>query len=445
VGDVNDPREHEANRAAGLVMRGSTFDVSTASPPPRITPKSAGGDEGSQTKTLLFKRAGAVDMATGEAPAIVHDVLRAPGRPLDAATRAFFEPRFGVDFGRVRVHTDEQAADSARAIGARAYTAGQAIVFGRGAFAPGARTGLHLLAHELAHVVQQHPAAKNNGATRDAMVQRQPDGASPQAPAPAGKKYLVLYDASDVEVKRQADQTASDHGTTAHAFDPAKLGDLTKQEQPDVIMTFGHGNTDKISMGTGLQIYRGKQTLSSELEKAGQTKSVHFVAQACSAGAEHGLMDSLRSTPSLKNYTFVSHASGGHVTRNENIRAAGSATLPDFLAGRFQAELGFDKSSAETIVKQIFVRASVAESAPDAPINTVLREVSVLGSERFWELTKIDHPDVANDPAVLDLNMTKEARERFARGIAQFRARMLKAVEEQMQARLKKPAAAPKR
>ena len=132
VGAVDDPREHEANRAADLVMRAST------------------------TKTLQFKRAGAADIAAGEAPAIVHDVLRAPGRPLDAATRAFFEPRFGFDFGRVRVHANEQAADSARAIGAKAYTAGQAIVFGRGAFAPGAGTGQHLFAHELAHVVQQH-------------------------------------------------------------------------------------------------------------------------------------------------------------------------------------------------------------------------------------------------------------------------------------------------
>ena len=197
-------------------------------------------------------------------------------------------------------------------------------------------------------------------------------------------------------------------------------------------------------MGTGLQIYRGQQTISSELEKAGQTKSIHFVAQACSAGAEHGLMDSLHSTPSLKNYTFVSHATGGHVTRNENIRFAGGATLPAFLAGRFQVELGFDKSSADTIVQQVFVRALAAESAADAPINTVLREISVLGFERFWELAKIDHPDVANDPAVLELNMTKEATERFARGIAQFRARMLKAVEEQMKIRMKKPVAAPK-
>ncbi|TVR78087.1 MAG: DUF4157 domain-containing protein [Rhodospirillales bacterium] len=88
-------------------------------------------------------------------PAIVHDVLRGPGQPLDPGTRAFFEPRFGHDFSRVRVHTDARAAESARAVNARAYTVGSDIVFTQGAFAPGSRAGGQLLAHELAHVVQQ--------------------------------------------------------------------------------------------------------------------------------------------------------------------------------------------------------------------------------------------------------------------------------------------------
>jgi hypothetical protein len=446
VGEVDDPREHEANRVADQVMRGSTPDFSTAFLPPQLNLKCASCDEDSETKRVQFKRAGATETAAGEVPAIVHDVLRTPGQPLDAATRAFFEPRFGFNFGQVRVHTDEQAVHSARAIGARAYTVGQAIVFGRGAFAPGDQAGQHLLAHELAHVVQHHSVAQNGAAFGSSIVQRQPDAGSPQTPASAGKKYLILYDATDVEVKAQAEQTATDHGTTAHAFDPAKLGELTKREQPDVIMTFGHGDlrTGSISMGTGLRVFRGAKTITSELEKAGQTKPIHFVAQACSVGAENGLMDALKRTPSLSNYTFVSHATVDHVTRNPNIRVAGGGTLPVFLADRFQVELGFDKPSADQIVAQVFVRASDAEAAPLAPINTVLREISVLGFERFWELTKIEHPDVANDPAVLGLNMTKEARERFASGIAEFRARMLKAVDRQMKLRLKKPAAAPK-
>jgi hypothetical protein len=62
-----------------------------------------------------------------EVPPIVHEVLRSPGQPLDAATRAFFEPRFGHDFSDVRVHTDARAADSALAVNALAYTVGHDV------------------------------------------------------------------------------------------------------------------------------------------------------------------------------------------------------------------------------------------------------------------------------------------------------------------------------
>ena len=56
-------------------------------------------------------------------PDIVHEVVDSTGQPLDAATRAFMEPRFGHDFSRVRVHTDAKAAESAQAVAAHAYTA----------------------------------------------------------------------------------------------------------------------------------------------------------------------------------------------------------------------------------------------------------------------------------------------------------------------------------
>jgi hypothetical protein len=89
------------------------------------------------------------------APPIMQDVLRSPGQPLDSATRAFMEPRFGHDFSGVRVHTDAQAAESARSVNALAYTVGSNVVFGAGQYAPGTVAGQRLLAHELTHVVQQ--------------------------------------------------------------------------------------------------------------------------------------------------------------------------------------------------------------------------------------------------------------------------------------------------
>jgi len=94
-----------------------------------------------------------------EAPPIVHETLRSPGHMLDPETQAFFEARFGQGLSRVRVHTDARASESARAVNALAYTVGRDIVFAPGRFAPGANEGRRLLAHELAHVVQQRDAA----------------------------------------------------------------------------------------------------------------------------------------------------------------------------------------------------------------------------------------------------------------------------------------------
>jgi hypothetical protein len=87
-------------------------------------------------------------------PASVEETLEQPGKPLDSATRSFMESRFHHDFSAVRVHTDSAAAQSARAIDARAYTAGKDIAFAPGEYAPQAPGGRFLLAHELAHVAQ---------------------------------------------------------------------------------------------------------------------------------------------------------------------------------------------------------------------------------------------------------------------------------------------------
>ncbi|MDC7122587.1 DUF4157 domain-containing protein [Cellulomonas fimi] len=77
------------------------------------------------------------------------------GRPLDPETRADMEGRLGADFGDVRVHTDGAASDSARSVGAHAYTVGSDIVFQRDAYDPTSTAGRTTLAHELTHVVQQ--------------------------------------------------------------------------------------------------------------------------------------------------------------------------------------------------------------------------------------------------------------------------------------------------
>jgi len=97
----------------------------------------------------------------GQTPAISPKVesqieaMRGSGEQLPESVRAHFEPRFDQDFSEVRVHKDAQAAESAQAINARAYTTGRDIVFGSGEYAPETGEGKRLLAHELTHVVQQ--------------------------------------------------------------------------------------------------------------------------------------------------------------------------------------------------------------------------------------------------------------------------------------------------
>jgi hypothetical protein len=91
-------------------------------------------------------------------PSSVRQTLDTPGQPLDAPTRAYMEPRFGQDFSGVRVHNSPEAARSARDVNALAYTAGRDIAFGAGQYAPNTGRGRQLLAHELAHVVQQQHA-----------------------------------------------------------------------------------------------------------------------------------------------------------------------------------------------------------------------------------------------------------------------------------------------
>ncbi|MFJ3821315.1 eCIS core domain-containing protein [Streptomyces nodosus] len=86
----------------------------------------------------------------------VHDVISSgSGQPLDTDTRTDMEGRLGADFSSVRVHTGSAAHDSAKEVGAHAYTVGDNIVFQRESYDPSSHQGRTTLAHELTHVIQQ--------------------------------------------------------------------------------------------------------------------------------------------------------------------------------------------------------------------------------------------------------------------------------------------------
>lgn len=106
----------------------------------------------------FLQRKAAPDVGKAETSSVIDEVLGSPGRALDAPVRAFMERRFATDFSAVRIHADSQADRSARAVNAIAYTVGPRIVFATGYHDTTSLMGQRVLAHELAHVVQQGDA-----------------------------------------------------------------------------------------------------------------------------------------------------------------------------------------------------------------------------------------------------------------------------------------------
>lgn len=148
VNEPGDEYEQEAERVAEQVMRMTEPEKKNDHAPKPAT-------------ALVQRRVNGRGNGLGVAPPIVHEVLSSPGQPLDDATRAFFEPRFGHDFSTVRVHADAKASASAREVNALAYTSGRHLVLADRASSD--NQGKKLLAHELAHVVQQGGADRAHG------------------------------------------------------------------------------------------------------------------------------------------------------------------------------------------------------------------------------------------------------------------------------------------
>jgi hypothetical protein len=155
IGGAADPLEREADRAADAVVgaeAGATA-AGDAAPRDQVQRKCSCQDD----ELLQGKDARSATGAASPAVESHVDAMRGGGQPLDQGLRRFFEPRFDRDLGGVKVHTGSAAAEAAQAVSARAFTVGRDIVFGAGEWTPETAPGRHLLAHELAHVVQQDP------------------------------------------------------------------------------------------------------------------------------------------------------------------------------------------------------------------------------------------------------------------------------------------------
>lgn len=141
---------------------------------------------------LAIQREGAGTIGVS-APGLVRDVIASPGEPLDSRLRSVMEPGLGYDFSSVRVHSDAPAAQSAQAIGANAYTAGDHIVFGAGQFDPSSTSGQRLVAHELAHVVQQADGPVAGRQIDDGMTMSTPDDSFERAAATSSENMMQTH------------------------------------------------------------------------------------------------------------------------------------------------------------------------------------------------------------------------------------------------------------
>jgi hypothetical protein len=160
VGPSSDPLEREADRIAEAVVASDGTETALASSAPQglMQRKCAGcEDEEGMVRGKDAGRAGPVDAQS--ASAIVQSAGQ--GRPLSTPERAYFEPRFGHRFDRVRVHDGASSGGLASELRARAFTYGEDIFLGRGEYRPESQEGRRLLAHELAHTLQQAPSRQS--------------------------------------------------------------------------------------------------------------------------------------------------------------------------------------------------------------------------------------------------------------------------------------------
>lgn len=192
--------------------------------------------------------------------------LRVKGAPMDASTRAFMEGRFGHDFGRVRVHTDSEAADLARKVNAAAFTTEQDVVFGSGQYLPETRRGKFLIAHELSHVLQQSRAAPPEQirvGRPDTIYEREANRiAESVASGPQGRTVKPAFSVPDLQLQRAG-------------FGEVRVEEARLEEEERLRLTAGCKNQTQVvdRMRETSRDYSGAVTMYSHQISKGDTLS----------------------------------------------------------------------------------------------------------------------------------------------------------------------------
>jgi hypothetical protein len=274
--EPGDAYESEADRVAEQVIR------EPATSRPLRTACACGDTHGSAGECVAcrLKRLS----ATPRAAETCHPPPSA-GQPLDPATRAFFEPRFGCDFSHVRVHTDAHAAQSANVVNALAYTIGRDVVFGEGRYRPATESGRRLIAHELAHVVQQ--------GGRRSVMQRKAKEKVPCA--------IHAYDASNPKDTAVIPEDDSGIGVTSVANMVSKVNAHVSDDKNGCscvsrLEVNGHGTDGYQSVGNGDKyvndgkaiVYNSTDEHLNQLTKIKFCSRALFMLLGCHVGQGNG-------------------------------------------------------------------------------------------------------------------------------------------------------------
>ena len=292
LGRPGDAHEREADRFADAVAKISPMDHADrfSSPASRVTTRVGHGSGG-----------------VAAPPIVASTLAGAGGRPLDARSRAWFEPLLGHDLSRVRLYTGPQAARSASAIGARAYTVGHEIVFGDGQYPPAGERGRRLLGHELAHVVQQ--GGQGTLVQRDLIYgggYANPFAGNPAAETAAAQKNPREWFPSSVDFKETATLSGGGKGLSTLAGLIQEIGSKSVGSVTDIDL-IGHANADLFALG-------GKLTRTSVTGSQGGTigatqlaavqadidkvrdrfaPAAHITLYGCNSGASGSLLQAI--------------------------------------------------------------------------------------------------------------------------------------------------------
>ena len=296
---ISPPLVYDQGRAGILGAMASEPHIQreTVTDEPEGAPEPLRGDEEDEER-LVMPRALASEQArssaTLNAVQAALDLLPTRGAPMQPALRHYFEPRFGHDFSRVRVHTDSASAQLAQQLNARAFTYRNNIVFGHNAYSPGTRAGLHLLAHELTHTVQQgHTGTLAPGdRTQAGLIQRAQVG-HVHTPSTGTPYFLYELDASVPDFATLAryygvaagDITAMNPGVRASAGTRVQA----PAYHPPAAAAASFGGSGQAQIVTGSRV-NVRWTAHRDSNKVGQLNSGNIVPEVFSAG--HGLYSS---------------------------------------------------------------------------------------------------------------------------------------------------------